>query len=398
MSVEFRREMLEPPTRPPITTAGVMLLAGLLTLLCAWQLFGLPGAVLKKLRIPEDMPTFGFGLAGVNIKPDGTWVIRREAYADRMGRYEISPDGLLTKQRQTGLSEEPNVIGTLGRMPVKMEGRAYLQVRPSQAYFDGQQELRRKFEKKSGRSIGGKEPLDRLEHSQLGEPPPPAKLVGQAAKTPLYVLLNISQVNSSVPENRLPETVSSVGDYEYHVLDGHQFYRSIDSAAYRAPDLWLTTDRGKLLHRLKVSETEGGILVGVLKTVETGFTPLPENSIRLGREPSSGRLFIVRPSGERDWYDPESLALLAEEKLPGDWEREFGAITLAPETGRDYLNYSTYGGWALTEAAYKRIQRGLLLVMLGGLLVLVCLWRTPWRFISAATTAASSSKNEPSST
>jgi hypothetical protein len=100
----------------------------------------------------------------------------------------------------------------------------------------------------------------------------------------------------------------------------------------------------------------------------------------------------------RHFFDPQSLALLESGKLPGNWNREYGAITFEPVQRLEYPNYNMERGLPLSEDAYKRIQRIMVLLLLGGLALLARLWRTPWTFISEATTEDTSSSSKPSTT
>src|SRR5688500_9871775 len=86
-------------------------LFALLAVASGWLLFGLPGAPLHLLRLPEDMPGFGFGLNDIFIDEDGSWIIKRTFYADRMSRYELDPLGNLTKFRGSLREQNPEMEG-----------------------------------------------------------------------------------------------------------------------------------------------------------------------------------------------------------------------------------------------------------------------------------------------
>lgn len=402
---------MQPQKERPSGTGSNMQLLGivlLITIFSAWQLFNLPGALLKKVRVPEDMLEFGFGLASVQIGPAGEWIIRRQAYADRMGRYDISADGILTRSKERGLASEPNRTGTMTQPYMRMEGHSYLDVAPGPAYFTQRRELRAKAGKLShkGKPLLNNETDPR---AQLpGEHIEP-KIIGKEAETGHFVALNILRVSRWLAVNELPEQVRGEAQLQYQLLEGHDYYAVIDSAAYKAPDLWLTTDKGQFLHHLRASEAtlglpegapaEDGIEIKVLQSIPLkDLLPVQRNGIVLGRDHGSERLFLVLPDGQRLWFNPNDLSLLGRDKLPGFWQREYGALTFDVVQRLEYPNYNMESGWPLTESAFKRIQRILALVMLGGLLGLAWLWRTPWRFISAATTAASNSKSEPLNT
>ncbi|MCC7478212.1 hypothetical protein IT575_07100 [bacterium] len=397
-----------PPAGPRNAGAAWFIAALLVFLLCAWQLFGLPGAVLKKVRVPEDMLEFGFGLASVQVGPEGEWIIRRQAYADRMGRYDISPDGLLTRSKERGLVSEPNRTGTMVQPYVRMEGHSYIDVAPGPAYYSQRRELRRL----AGKLTSKGKPL--LNDSTDPRGPLPGeriepKVIGAAAQSGHFIALNILRVSRWLAMDELPQSVRGEAQLQYQLLEGHDFYAVIDSAAYKAPDLWLTSDRGQFLHHIRASEklspvpegapAEAGIEIEVLQSIPLKeLIPVQKNGVILGHDPHSQRLFLVLPSGERLWFQPDDLSLLGRDKLPGFWEREYGALTYDVVQRLEYPNYNMESGWPLTETAFKRIQRVMVLLMLGGLVAMACLWRTPWRFISAATTAASNSSSAPLST
>jgi hypothetical protein len=399
MHLDLPSEFKEEPSARESQRRSRMLLIALVMLWCAWQLFELPGTVLKRVRVPEDMPEFGFGLATIQITEDGTWVLRRQAYVDRMGRYDLRADGTLTKSKERGLANEPNRTGAMTEKFVRMEGRSYLDVSPSRAYRSARQELRTRVDKLAGHDrellADEDDPYGPAGIRSLPEP----LIVGPPAVSEKYVELNLLTVGGEEAAEELPDAVVGQAQLQYQILDGHEYYAVTDSAAYIPPNLWLTTDQGRYLHRVRASEASGSIVIEPEQSrALEGLLLAQTQGINLGRDPGSGLLYLVLANGMRYWFDAQSLEPKGLEQLPGSWEREYGALTWDIVQRLEYPNYNMESGLPLSEAGFKRLTRVMLIIMLAGLVLLARLWRTPWKYISAATTAATTSNSKPSTT
>ncbi|MDQ3024603.1 MAG: hypothetical protein M3R04_09515, partial [bacterium] len=219
------------------------LLAGMLALASGWALFGLPGTPIHLLKQPEDVPFFGMGLAQLDVSPDGKWVIRRQWYADRMGRYELDSNGTLTKHRGAlrpmvdGMHEEWDDLDDL-----QMAEGHTLKVVPSRGYYIERQDYRRDL---------GYEPLN-VGQQELN----PDQLARQKAiehkgwKEPYVIVM----------------TYGAEGPRAHLILQGHTYYEVLDARSFRHPNLWITTDRVKFLHRVRATDVGGKVQIEVEKT------------------------------------------------------------------------------------------------------------------------------------
>jgi hypothetical protein len=96
----------------------------------------------------------------------------------------------------------------------------------------------------------------------------------------------------------------------------------------------------------------------------------------------------VLATGDRFWFDPETLELRDRDKLPGMWQREHAQLALPGAQRGDFPQY-VLSGAPLSRPAWERLMAALVLAFLGSLLWLLVEWRTAWRYTSEQTTAAS---------
>lgn len=353
------------------------LLAAGAAVFCAWQLFGLPGTVIKRYDPPVDMPWFGFGLAGVFVEADGRWVIHREGYADRMRKYEISPTGTLAKFAESGVFDPKlDTSGGKGR-GVLMPGGSVLNVKPSRQFYSWLKQVRSGEGRRSGTGdveISTPDPGPVVPQPTRSLPSYAQPDAGLAAQTP-YVLVRVYK--DSQPQ-------------EYSVLIGNHYYPVFDSVCYAAPYLWITTDRLNFLHRIYLDDSTGATVIREEKTVPLNLNQQIEHDTSLGVDRHVGMLFLLLSSGERYWFDIDKAELVRQDKLDGVWQAEYGCF------GDTRPDYSFDRGYPLTKGQYQLLMRCLVVVFLGSLLYLAVQWRQAWKYIAGATTAASSSNGKSS--
>jgi hypothetical protein len=342
------------------------LLAGLIALVSGWMLFGLPGNPVHLVRQPEDLPFYGYGLAQLEISQEGHWVIRRHWYADRMGRYEIDPEGRVTKYRGAlrPLVEGVQEIWDDPDDFIMPEGHT-LKVTPSRSYYIERQNYRK----------------------ERGFPPLPDTR-SQPSKDQLAR-------NKAIEAKRWEEPYVIVMTYrdqqpEAHlVLQGHTYYEILDSRSFRHPNLWITTDRLKYLHRIKATDVGGKVVIEVQKTVPLQIDSKVDADAKVGLDRSKGELFLLLANGERHWFDPQTLEHLRQEQLPGQWEREYATVGFLRER-KGYPPVPPGMGYALTERGYNRLMQVLAVTFIASLIVLALELTRAWRSTSERTTAVTS--------
>lgn len=356
-----------------------MLLAWLGVCVAAWQLLGLPGALVKRYIPPADMPWYGFGLAGVFVEQDGRWVIHREGYADRKRKYQLSPAGALSRFTESDVYDQNrNTAGSKGR-GVQLPGGGVLNVKPSRHYYDWLQYMRSgKGERQAESALRGA-PGTAV---QTG-PARPAQLPGYGA-SPAEIAAGTPYVILRVYKDDKPHL--------YRVLSGHHYFPVYDSVCYVAPWLWLTTDRLRYIHRIYLDDSSGQVELREAGTQVLDPGARIDRDTSLGLDRRQGRLFILLSGGQRCWFDPRTLQLLSRDQLPGVWEAEYACL------GDPRRDYNFERGYPITKAQYQLLMRSLVIVFLGCLLYLAVRWRHAWNFIAAATTEASSSSGRSSNT
>ncbi len=352
--------------------------ASLLALSAAWQLLGLPGALIKRYEPPADMPWFGFGLAGVFVEQDGRWVIHREGYADRMRKYQISPAGLLSRFEESGVYDQNlDTSGSKGR-GTQLPGGGVLNVKPSRHYYDWLQQVRNgNGEDPAAASSSGNRGAGQAGAQRTEPLPGYAKSVAEVAAAEPYVILRVYK------DDR-PQL--------YRVLSGYHYYPVFDSACYVAPWLWLTTDRLKFIHRIYVDDSAGPSVIRVESTLPFDAGQAVDRDTSMGFDQRRNQLFILLSDGRRFWLDPQTLKLERQDQLPGVWQAEYACL------GDARADYNFERGYPLTKGQYQLLMRSLVVVFLGSLLYLAVRWRYAWKFIAAATTEASSLSSKSSST
>jgi hypothetical protein len=378
MSMELPQSFYVPAERERQRGTWIVWVAIVAALISGWHVFALPGSLVHLYRMPEDMPSFGFGLAGVTIRPEGEWVIRRLHYADRMGRYTILPDGELVRQKDHGAELERDRSGSFLSSRVYMTNGHTLKISASSS-------TTRIIRNQREQALASK-----------GVELPAAGFTAKRAE--IGAVLEPPSVFITV--------FSAQQAQRFSVLKGRHYYEMIDAACFRSPYIWITTGKLDQLHRISASDTgtddpatpdrDESIEVVELNSVELDI-PAQSNDTSLGKDPHSGRLYIVTASGDRYWFDPETLEQTGRDRLPGHWEPEY-AVLAATRSRSDYPAYGDDVGVPLTRAGYERLMRGLMLVFLASLTVLAVRWRKPWKYISEATTAASPSSSRSTTT
>lgn len=375
MKLRLPEEVYEPSARVGPSRGAQCLLAAALLLLSAWQLFGLPGAPISRVEPPVDLPWFGFGLHGGFIEPDGSWIINREGYADRQKRYVIHSDGKLEKQRGGGIFQGEDVSGSYRGAGVLMAERSALRLRAGSGYFKWQERIRRQaLEQQSPSGAGngsGKVTGQGVPSFYTPEALPPEDL------GPMNVTVKVTQADKQ---------------FSFPILKHNSYFGVYDSACFIDPDLWLTTGHLRQLHRVLATDRGGRVVVQELASVELEIDDVPDYDSLLLYDPRSAQLSLLLSDGRLYRFDPATLELLAQDRLPGYWRREYASF------GSSLGRYGLRTGFGLSEAGYLRLMRGLMLVFLASLLWLAWLWRAPWKHTLAATTADSSSNNKSAHT
>jgi hypothetical protein len=362
---DLPQSFIDPKARRAAGGLARLWLAMLLALVSGWQVFALPGTFIQVLRLPEDVQGFGVGLRGVFVQPDGTWIIRRANYADRMGRYEIDPAGNLTAFAGSLREDGPNqeLLNPLGKgyHDIYLPGGQTLKVQPSRQYH---------IQRRAYRDAHVA-PLP-----TLPTPPP----------------VGTEPANAAVLEGwKEPYVKVMVYGEEllvHPILPDRTFFMIIDSWYFDHPDLWLTTNQLRELHHVRATVKDGAVVVKVIKSIPLQLPVKPEFDTAIGLDPQRNLLYILLPTGERFWFDPQSLEARGQDKLPGVWEREYGQVSLQLAR-REFPQYSQAGGWPLTEEGYLRLMRVLTVIFIGSLLWLTLELIGTWKFTSARTTADS---------
>ena len=344
-------------------------LAGLLVVISGWTLFGLPGNPVHLLRLPEDVPAFGMGIADMFIDADGTWIIKREHYADRMHRYELHSDGRLEKFRGALRPDRnPEMEGGTARKENLMMAEGHIpKVKPSRKYY--QDNFKKRKEKtKNARSY--------------------AEPVGAGTREQKAIVTEMKRKNFREPYVIVMLYSMDEVDARF-ILQDHTYYEVLDSVHFRHPDLWLTTDSLKYLHRVKATDVGGTVVIEPLKSVKLDPSMKADFDTKMSLDPTRKLLYILLPNGECYWYEPDTLKFVEKQQLPGCWEREFAQVGFTP-IRKEYPSYPEGSGMALTERGYQRLMRLLAVVFIAGLIWLGLELMKAWRSTSGQTTAATS--------
>jgi len=345
--------------------------AALLALLSGWVCLGLPGAPLHLLRLPEDVPDFGVGIANLNVSPDGHWLIQRQHYADRMNRYEVDPDGTLHKYRgalrDTGKLEMQGLNPYETAEDIIMPGGHTIKVRPSRQYYEDRRDWRAGHLEKQRKA-----PQQPIEPPSVDRQAIMAEQAATGFKEPYVVVMTyLSDVEARF------------------ILAGHTYYEVLDDAYFHHPNLWITTDQLGWLHRCLATDVGGKVRIEVQKSIKLDLPVHPQFDSKLGIDHSKGLLYLLLPTGDRYWFDPQSLERKGHDKLPGEWEREYAIVGFVPAT-KDYPGYPEGSGWGLTEHGYNNVMLGLRLTFIASLVWLALELLLTWKSTSARTTAATS--------
>lgn len=403
MKVELPQHMYDKDApRPPFNAVPPLLLLAVLAVFCIWQLAGLPGTLLKKFAPPADMPWSGRGFRLVYIDKDGDWVLNRVGYADRMMRYEVSPNGTLTRFADQSFEGSTTDISGIphGGTPVLSWG-AKVKVKGSAAFHLWTQRVKRAAHMDygpplpepsadsavEGGAASGAQAQQAETQDSTGAPLEPG--LSLTRHLPWYVQLADQMMQdhaSAVPIDVYLNLAATPAEREHTValLIGHHYFPVFDSWALVEPYLWLSTDRLKYLHKVHVTQAGDDAVLIPEKSVPLDLGVQVDRSTVMGVDPERKLLFILLATGDRFWFDPQTLDPAGHDKLPGDWRYEYGEIMDGPR-------YSLYRGLPLSEGGYQRIMGGLMLVLLAALIGLTLLGRHIWKSTSATTTAASSS-------
>jgi hypothetical protein len=354
------------------------LAAVLAVFIAGWQLFSLPGALIKRYDPPVDMPWYGFGLAGVFVEQDGRWVIHREGYADRKRKYVITPSGALEKFDDSGVYDPKlDTSGSKGR-GTQLPGGGVLNLKPSHHFYGWLRDVR----------AGGSE--TEADAKLSAGVKPGAVGAGTAAPLPQYGE-SLADAQASTPYVILRVYINSKPT-EYRVLAGYHYFPVYDSVCYSAPWLWLTTDKVRFIHKIYLDDSAG--TAKIREELSLPFDPGAkiDHDTSMGLDKRVGRLYVLTSSGRRFWFDPLTLQQQQPDKLPGVWLAEYACL------GDPRPDYSFDRGYPLTQGQYQFLLRSLVIIFLGSLLYLAVQWRHAWRFIAAATTGALSSSSSSSPT
>jgi hypothetical protein len=323
----------------------------LIAVFCGWQLIGLPGAMIRKYVPPFDMPWYGFGVKQVAVDSKGTWHIARDGYADRATYYTIAPGA--QPEKSTTVPTQLYKLDTSGNLSQQSVDFAdgELAVKASRQYWVWRWRLKNMVHNKNERDTA---------YAADGS----EDLVGPFEPMEPNVAL----------------ILSDPGQRTYRVLAGYQHYRVFDGAAAKTPNVWLTTERGRNIHRLVYREFDDRSRFDEVVSKPTKLEAPLEHSTSLGVLEEQGLVFMLLPSGRVDFYDAMSLDFVRSEKLAGDWRREYG------ELWHSSGDYSFYQGLPLAQQGYDRIMRSLMLLFLLSLITLALTWSTACTSISDQTT------------
>jgi hypothetical protein len=381
VSIELPPHFLGRP-RPRPSRGWFAALYCSLALFCLVQLTGLPGSQIRRYRPPADFPWAGCGLREVFIDAQGNWVINRFGYADRCCRYEFSDLVSLSSYPDMDLVAGKTDVSGIphGGTPV-LSWHAKVKIKGSPSFHDWNKSL------KDGRTQASAA----SQHDAVAEQSP------VLSRIPWYVRSAdeaMQAEGSYVPLAVYPARATSGSESGslLPILSGHHYYPVFDSWALVEPDLWLTTDRLRFLHRIRLTPDGDGVATSEPTSVEMQLNSAVDRSCVLGVDPPTKRLFILLANGQRHWFDPQTLAPLGSEQLPGCWEAEYAELAAGS------TQYSFDLGWALTKLGYQRIKAALMVVFLASLLGLAALGRQAWKSTAAATTAAPGSSGTSSAT
>jgi hypothetical protein len=349
---------------------------------CLAVLQGWPGTPLKRNLPPSDLPWQGYGIRKLTVGPDGAWHILRAGYVDRQRRLEVSPGGALTAFHDDNLaSREVDASGGFDVVERTTDLGSVISVKPSRAYYKWLKDLRRGGDKQllnplpDPASDAGARPGTR---AVLQEWMPEVEHPGQPTHVDLPAPPDTGVAVWLNPHNKLAF---------FSLLPGHWYFSDVaDCAAFKDDKLWLTMDRQRNLYRLRIDEPGGAPPEITLEAgVPLDLPGLATHAGRLGLDPRRGQLFLVRPDGQRYWFDPQTLMPTGSDALPGDWVPEYAEFDLRAG------GYNAYMGTPLSRAQYDALMQGTMVVFLASLLGLAMLWRPQWKSTLAPTTADSGS-------
>lgn len=358
-------------------------LLGLLALSSGVLLTEPPRGPLKRPSSEPDMPWRGHGLSEVYISSEGTWTITRRGYADREARYTITADGSLSTVYDRSLPYQgEDVSGAFNDAWQGVAEGTSLRVtsRRGTGYRDWLGAMRKErlenyLNPLPGEAAETAEPAAEPENTTDGSSPDSAAGQMDTAALNTRELLDRAYSAVTVVFNMRDELV------DIEVLDDHWFFLVYDAACFADPYIYLTTDRQRMLHKLRVDQGSELPRIELLSSSKLDLGPeIPSRRCRVVRDPQRG-ICILQSNGMRYWFDPDTLEAAGSDKLPGVWEPEYAAFDLRP--GR----HSHFLGEPLTKAQYNRVMRAIMLVFLVSLLGLAMLWRPQWKSTSALTTA-----------
>jgi len=394
MNIELPPQAVRPQARAGQPRPARIVLAVLVALLTGWHALLLPGGLIQRNTAPPDMTGKIYGLRDLWVEADGTWTILREGYLDRMRTYRIPPSGVLWRdQEKIEYFSGVDVSGIAHGSNKLMANGSLLDVKASKRYWELLRRLR----------PGGSPLPDRTAADANDADDAPVEPVSENHTLPSYtdpvstdakVAEDAQAQMGAIDEEAavVVKTRSGLFEQSTQVLEGHNYYPSMDSYAFVDPGLWLTTDGQRYLHRVYASDASGQVEITALHSVELNPDKRIAKDCVIGLDPSQGALFILRANGERSWFDAETLAPLRDDKLPGVWEQEYA--TFGPGT----FEYTHDQGTPLSRSDFMLMMRVLMIVFLASLLVLAYEGRRAWKYTSAATTAATSSSSKSSST
>jgi hypothetical protein len=378
MNLSLPREVYERPARQRRDTSVWRVVAALCCLLSGWQFFGLPGSPIRVIKVPEDLPWFGFGMQGVFIEPSGDLIIHREGYADRMKKYIYKANGALQKHRGSSVYQGEDVSGSYRGVGVLMSKSSALRLRSGPGYHKWQEALRNDVLKKAK---GKTAPSDDALPDDPAVPASPRFFPDQEPDGKDYGPMNVTV-----------KITNSQGLHDFPILTSYNYFSVFDSACVADPDLWLTSGHLKHLHHVYASDAGARVDVHELLTKDLAIPDPPDFDSALLLDPLSGRLELLLSDGRRYWFDPQSLDPLGEDKLEGYWEREYASA------GNVLGRFGLRTGFGFSKSGHDRVMRALMIVFLASLLGLAWMWRTPWKYTSATTTADTSSNSKPEAT
>ena len=421
MKVELPESVIRPETRRPANRVAWLVVAAIVAVFAGWQVFGLPGNLIRRNIAPPDLSGKAWGLRELWIEDNGTWSIKREGYADRRGLYKLTPEDQLWREDEAPLLYEPyDWSGIAHGSPKIMQGGYLLDVKASPRYWELVRGMRRAEdepklprpeaataepdgEEAPAESVNGDAPVETAEEEPTTATTPsgynlPLPSFGDDLAAAVAAMDPAEPPAGDAPAHEdksyVPLEIYHMQHegHSEHILPGSEYYPSMDSWAYVYPNLWLTTNNQQWLHRVPVTVEEDEVVIGEAVSVELDTTGrLPMDCV-VGWDRGRDALFILRADGFRRWYDPVTLARTGSDELPGVWQQEYATLNAGP------VQFVYDSGYPLTRDGYRRLMRVLMVIFLGSLLAIAILGSVIWRSTSAATTAATGSSDSSATT